>query len=268
MSAGPDAAGVAADALREYLLRLGDTSLVLAQRLCEWVGHAPEIEEDIGLANLGLDLLGQARLFYAYVVERGAPGAPAGPPAAETEDALAYGRGDREFRNLLLAEQPNGDFALTIARQFLLSQWQMLLFDALQSSSDARLREIAALAAREVRYHVRYSATWLTHLGDGTPESHARAQRALESLWRFTGELFEDDDVERQLHAAGIVPLNAELRARWLERVSSTLREATLELPTAFDGRRGGRQGLHTEHLGYLLAEMQSLARAHPDARW
>ena len=258
MSGVGPSADAAADPLREYLLRLGDTSLILAQRLCEWVGHAPEIEEDIGLANLGLDLLGQARLFYGYVAER----------SGETEDALAFQRSDREFRNVLLAEQPNGDFAVTIVRQFLLSQWQLLLCEVLQASTDSRLREIAALAARELRYHVRYSATWLVRLGDGTAESHGRAQRALDELWRFTGELFEDDAIEHALAATGAVPLNAALRARWASAVSAVLREATLSMPAGFDARLGGRRGVHTEHLGYLLAEMQSVARAHPGAVW
>jgi len=262
VSAAAPALAAAATRGREahYVQRLGDTSLVLAQRLGEWVGHAPAIEEDLGLANTALDLLGQARLLLDYAGELEGAGRDA--------DALAFLREEAEFRNLTLAEQPNGDFADTIARQFLLDAWQLELYERLAGSSDARLAEIAAKALKETRYHLRYSAGWLVRLGDGTEESHARAQAALERLWPYTREPFDADALEREMATAGIAPGLETLRAGWLGRVEATLAEATLTRPADVPYAWYGKQGRHSEHLGHLLAEMQHLQRVHPGAQW
>jgi ring-1,2-phenylacetyl-CoA epoxidase subunit PaaC len=243
-----------------YLQRLADSSLVLAQRLGEWVGHAPALEEDLGVANVALDLLGQARLLLGYAAELEGRGRDA--------DALAFLREEGEFLNVTLAEQPNGDFGATIVRQFLLDAWQVELFERLQRSGDPRLAEIAAKALKETRYHVRYSAGWLVRLGDGTEESHARVQSALETLWPYTRELFDADELDREMAAAGIAPDLAELHAAWLRRVEATLAEATLARPADVPYSWYGKQGRHSEHLGHLLAEMQYLPRTHPGARW
>jgi ring-1,2-phenylacetyl-CoA epoxidase subunit PaaC len=243
-----------------YLQRLADTSLVLAQRLGEWVGHAPAIEEDLGLANTALDLLGQARLLLSYAGELEGRG--------RDEDALAFLREEADFYNVTLAEQPNGDFGDTIVRQFLIDAWQLELYERLQQSSDPRLAEIAAKAVKETRYHARYSAGWLVRLGDGTEESHARVQAALERLWPYTRELLDADDLEREMSAAGIAPDPGELRAAWLRRVETVLAEATLERPADVPHAWYGKQGRHSEHLGHLLAEMQYLQRTHPGAHW
>jgi ring-1,2-phenylacetyl-CoA epoxidase subunit PaaC len=240
--------------------RLGDTSLVLAQRLGEWVGHAPAIEEDLGLANTALDLLGQARMLLDYAGELEGAGRDA--------DALAFLREEAEFLNLTLAEQPNGDFADTIVRQFLLDAWQLELYECLVGCSDPRLAEIAAKALKETRYHLRYSAGWLVRLGDGTAESHARTQAALERLWPYTRELFDADELDREMTAAGIAPGLEALRSAWLRRVEATLAEATLARPPDVPYAWYGKQGQHSEHLGHLLAEMQYLQRVHPGAHW
>lgn len=243
-----------------YVLRLADTSLVLGQRLGEWVGHAPALEEDLGLANLSLDLIGQARLLLTYAGELEGRG--------RTEDDLAMSRDGPEFFNLALVEQPNGDFAHTIVRQLLVDAFQLELYEALQRSTDARLAEIAAKALKETRYHFRYSAGWLVRLGDGTEESHRRAQAALDELWRFTREFFEEDDVEREMTRAGVAPALAELQPRWQRRIDEVLAEATLQRPPDVPYKWYGKRGEHTEHLGYLLAEMQFLHRAYPGASW
>ena len=243
-----------------YLLRIADTSLILGQRLSEWVGHAPALEEDLGLANIALDLIGQARLLLSYAAQLEGRG--------RSEDALAFLRDASGFFNVALAEQPNGDFGCTIVRQFLLSAYQLEVYEALQASSDARLAEIAAKALKETRYHVRYSASWLVRLGDGTAESHARAQAALDELWPFTAELFASDEVDALMHAEGIAPEMAPLRTRWSQRIDEVLREATLKRPADCVFPWHGRCGVHTEHLGYMLAEMQFLQRAYPGAEW
>lgn len=242
------------------VLRLADTNLVLAQRLGEWVGHAPALEEDLGLANVALDLIGQARLLLAHA------GALEG--RGRDEDALAYLREESEYLNLTLVEQPNGDFAYTIARQFLFDAWQLGLYEALASSTDTALAAIAGKGRAEAAYHVRYSGGWLERLGDGTPESHVRAARALATLWPFVNELFADDEVDRAVADAGISPLPSSLEKAWLARVDATLAAATLARPAPASFGWYGKQGRHSEHLGYLLAEMQSLHRAHPGATW
>ncbi len=246
--------------LLRYVLRLGDTSLVLGQRLGEWVGHAPALEEDLGLANLALDMIGQARLLLSYAGELEGRG--------RDEDALAFLRDAPEFLNLTLAEQPNGDFAHTIARQFLLDAWQIEIYEALATSTDTRLAAIAAKALKESRYHYRFSSGWLIRLGDGTQESHARAQAAIETLWRFTDELFSPDEVDEQMAAAGIAPRLSELQPRWSAHVDEVLREATLERPASARYPWHGKRGVHSEHLGHLLTEMQHLQRTYPGAQW
>ncbi len=243
-----------------YVLRLADTNLVLAQRLGEWVGHAPALEEDLGLANVALDLLGQARMLLTHAGELEGRG--------RSEDDLAYLRDGSEYLNLTLVEQPNGDFGQTIVRQFLFDAWQLGLVEALQSSADSRLAAIAAKAARESAYHLRYSGGWLIRLGDGTAESHDRVQQALDRLWPFTNELFDGDDVDRTAAAAGLGPAPESCAAAWSARVDEVLAEATLKRPPAAAFGWYGKQGQHGEHLGYLLAEMQSLHRAHPGATW
>jgi ring-1,2-phenylacetyl-CoA epoxidase subunit PaaC len=248
------------DAHLRYLLRLGDTCLILGQRLSEWVGHGPALEEDLGLANLSLDLIGQARLLLAYAGEVEGRG--------RDEDALAYLRDAPEFVNVTLAEQPNGDFAHTIVRQFLLDAWQLDVYEGLLTSSDTRLAAIAAKALKETRYHLRFSSGWLVRLGDGTEESHRRAQTALDVLWRFTGELFDSDEVDIELAASGVAPDLKALQARWSARVDEVLREATLQKPAPLAYKWQGKRGVHTEHLGHMLAEMQHLQRAYPGAQW
>jgi ring-1,2-phenylacetyl-CoA epoxidase subunit PaaC len=243
-----------------YVLRLADTSLVLGQRLSEWVGHAPALEEDLGLANIALDLIGQARLLLSYAAQLEGRG--------RSEDALAFLRDASEFLNVTLVEQPNGDFGHTIVRQALVSAFQLELYETLQSCADARLAEIAAKALKETRYHVRFSASWVVRLGDGTAESHARVQAALEELWPFTGELFAEDDVDAAMVRAGIAPHAAALKARWSARIDQVLAEATLTRPADTIYPWHGKRGVHTEHLGYMLAEMQFLQRAYPGAEW
>jgi ring-1,2-phenylacetyl-CoA epoxidase subunit PaaC len=243
-----------------YLLRLGDTSLVLGQRLAEWVGHSPALEEDLGLANLSLDLIGQARLLLSYAGELEGRG--------RDEDALAFLRDAPEFVNLTLAEQPNGDFGRTIVRQFLLDAWQLEVYAGLAESSDTRLAGIAAKAIKETRYHLRFSSGWLVRLGDGTEESHRRVQEAVDELWRFTTELFAADEVDDVLGAAGVAPRLAELQPRWSARIDEVLQEATLARPAAVGYQWHGKRGVHTEHLGHMLAEMQHLQRSYPGARW
>ena len=241
-------------------LRLGDTSLVLGQRLAEWVGHSPALEEDLGLANLSLDLVGQARLLLSYAGEVEGKG--------RDEDALAFLRDAPAFVNLTLAEQPNGDFGRTIVRQCLLDAWQLEVYEGLLNSNDTRLASIAAKAIKETRYHFRFSSGWLVRLGDGTEESHRRVQDALNELWRFTTELFAADEVDDALVAAGVAPELAALQARWSARIDEVLKEATLVRPAAVPYQWHGKRGVHTEHLGHMLAEMQHLQRTYPGAQW
>jgi ring-1,2-phenylacetyl-CoA epoxidase subunit PaaC len=248
------------DARFRYLLRLADTSLVLGQRLGEWVGHAPALEEDLGLANLSLDLIGQARLLLTYAGELEGKG--------RDEDQLAFLRDGTDFFNVTLAEQPNGDFAHTIVRQLLLDAWQLELYEELQHSSDERLAAIASKALKETRYHFRYSAGWVVRLGDGTAESKTRVQAAFDELWRFTGELFTPDEIDAAMVAQKVAPDLATLKPRWQARITEVLSEATLERPADTAYPWHGKSGRHTEHLGYLLAEMQFLQRAYPGAQW
>lgn len=244
----------------DYLLRLGDTTLILAQRLSEWCGKGPAFEEDMALANTTLDLLGQARLWLTYAGEIEGKG--------RDEDALAFLRDAHDFRNLLLVEQPNDDYAATIVRQFYFDAWYSLLLRQLTKSTDARLAEIAEKAVTEVTYHVRRSSDLVVRLGDSTEESHTRMQTAADDLWSFTGEMFATDAVEERLAAQSIAPNPATLREPWLQYVSEVFHTATLTLPSDAWMQKGGKQGRHTEYLGYLLAEMQFLQRAYPGAKW
>lgn len=248
------------DARFRYVLRLADTSLVLGQRLGEWVGHSPALEEDLGLANLSLDLIGQARLLLTYAAELEGKG--------RDEDQLAFLRDGADFCNAALVEQPNGDFGHTIVRQLLIDAWQLEVYEELQHSSDRRLAAIAAKALKETRYHFRYSASWVVRLGDGTEESKARVQAALDELWRFTGELLTPDAIDTDMTAQKVAPDLAALRPKWLARIDEVLQEATLTRPTDTAYPWHGKSGRHTEHLGYLLAEMQFLQRAYPGAQW
>ena len=256
----PEARPPSAESRFQYVLRLADTSLVLGQRLGEWVGHAPALEEDLALANIALDLIGQARLLLAYAAEIEGRG--------RDEDALAFLRDAPEFRNASLVEQPNGDFGQTIVRQCLLDAWQLGVYEALSASSDARLAEVAAKAVKETRYHLRFSAGWLVRLGDGTEESHARVQQALDALWRFTDELLTPDALDEEMAAAGIAPPLSALRSGWEQRMGAVLEEATLKRPAASHYPWQGKRGVHTEHLGHMLAEMQHLPRTFPGATW
>jgi len=244
----------------EFLLRYADGPLVLAQRLSEWVGKGPVLEEDIALANVGLDLLGQARMWLEYAGEVEGLG--------RDEDALAFHRDAHAFRNPLLAEQPNGHYGDTIARQFYFDRWHQLALAALARSRDERIAAIAAKAAKEVAYHVERSTDWVIRLGDGTDFSRARMQGSIDDLWVYTGELFLPDDIDDEAAREGLGPDLASLAAPWREGVAAVLAEATLALPGDDWAQRGGRQGRHSEHLGHLLAEMQFLPRAYPDARW
>ena len=249
-----------ADALAEYAMRLGDDSLVLGQRLTEWCGHAPSVEVDLSLANLGLDVIGQATLFLDLAGELEGKGRDA--------DALAFHRDVLQFRNCILVEQPNGDFARTMARQFLFSTFQELQFDALARSAHPRFAEIAAKAVKEVRYHAELSRDWVIRLGDGTDESRARMIDALDWHWRFVGELFEVDAVEEPLVARGIAVDRAGLRPAYDAAIAAVMDEAGLPQPVYPRAVLGGRRGHHSEHLGHLLAVMQYLPRTYPDARW
>jgi ring-1,2-phenylacetyl-CoA epoxidase subunit PaaC len=247
--------------LIQYLLRLGDSALIQGQRLCEWCGHAPAIEEELALMNVGLDLVGQARNWLDYAAELLADGRDA--------DHLAFRRDERAYRNLLLVEQPNGDYAVTITKQFFFDAWHFQVLHGLSQSSDERVAGIAAKALKEVTYHLRRSSEWVERLGDGTEESHQRMLAAIGDLWRFTVELVNGDEVEQRLAEAGIAPNPAELAAAWKAKVADTFASATLPLPEpASYFYLSGRKGLHTEHLGLLLAEMQFLQRAYPDATW
>ena len=247
----------------ELLLRLGDDRLVLGHRLSEWCGHAPILEEDIALANVALDLLGQATLFLRRAGEVEGKG--------RDEDALAYFREPVEFRNCLLVEQPNGDFGFTIARQFLFDVYAVVTLDALSRSTNAEVAALAAKSLKEAKYHVRHSGEWMLKLGDGTDESRRRVQRALDELWRFTPELFVADGVAARLAVQGVAPDLPELRPQWVSIVHDVVDRATLTLPhdaSHSPHLRGGRSGMHSEHLGHLLAEMQIVARSHPGANW
>jgi ring-1,2-phenylacetyl-CoA epoxidase subunit PaaC len=247
-------------ALFQYCLRLADSSLILGQRLGEWCGHGPILEEDIALTNIALDLVGHATamLQYASTIEG----------KGHTEDDLAYLRSEREYRNVLLVEQTNGDYAKTIARQFLFDAFQYYYYESLQSSKDEMIAALATKSFKEITYHLRHSSQWVFRLGDGTPESHERIQNAIDELWMYTGDLFDMDETDSLLIKEGIAVDLKPVKEKWNDHVAEILKKATLKIPAQTFMQRGSREGKHTEHLGFLLAEMQYLPRTFPNAKW
>lgn len=246
--------------LTAYATRLGDNALVLGQRMIELVAASPELEEELANANFSLDYIGQARMFYTYAGER--------EGAGRNEDDFAFLRPEREYQNLLLVEQPNGHFGDSIVRQVLFEAWYVRLLDALTRCSDEGISVIAARAVKEVRYHLRHSSQWLIRLGDGTEESHRRVQKSLDDLWKFTGEMFAPDNLDDDMRAAFKGPHLEVIETRWREDVSAIIAEATLTLPDDQWMASGGKDGRHSEHFGFLLAEMQNLQRTYPGATW
>ncbi len=240
-------------ALIDYTLHLADTTLILSQRNSEWCGHGPILEQDIAITNISLDLLGQARNFYQYTATL--------MGGEATEDSLAYLRKEREFKNLLLVEQANGDWGQTILRQYLYSQFQFLLFDKMKDCEDEQLAAIATKALKETTYHVRWSSEWVIRLGDGTEESHNRMMKAIDELWRYTGEMFIPAAYENILDVSA-------LKNEWLQKVTSIFSEATLTVPEKTFMQSGGKEGKHTEQLGYILTELQYIQRTYPGAQW
>lgn len=246
--------------LQDYILHLADSCLILGQRLCEWCGHGPVLEQDIALSNIGLDLLGETRSLYQYAASL--------QGEEVTEDQLAFFRNEREFKNLLLTELPNGDFGFTVVRQFLYETFQLLLLEKLSQSRDQQLAAIAAKSLIETRYHYKWSAEWVIRLGDGTEESKKRVQKSLDDIWTYTGEMFMASPYEKHLAEQGFIPDPATLHTAWQEKVKQVTGEATLDLPGDIWMQRGGKTGVHTEHLGYILAEMQHIPRQYPGQSW
>jgi len=243
------------NALIDYTLHLADNALMLGQRNSEWCGHGPVLEQDIAITNISLDLIGQARSLYQYVAQLKADGS--------TEDSLAYLRTEREFKNCLLVEQPNGDWAQTMLRQFLFSSYQFYLYQYLQSSTDKTIAAIAEKSLKEVSYHLRWSSEWVIRLGDGTEESHKRMMAAIEELWRYTGELFIPAPYETE---SGIDL--ASLRTEWDKKVKAVMEEATLPVPEKVFMQTGGKTGAHTEQLGFILSDLQYMQRTYPGCEW
>jgi ring-1,2-phenylacetyl-CoA epoxidase subunit PaaC len=244
----------------QYLLRIGDTCLILGQRLGEWCGHAPILEEDIALTNMALDLIGQARGVLTLAGEQ--------CPQDYDEDQLAFLRDERDYLNPTLVELPRGDFAFTVLRNAIVATWLKLLWERLRDSSDAELAAIAGKALKEARYHQQHAADWVVRLGDGTEESRRRIEAALARLWLYTPELFEDDAVETAARATGLGPAASEMREPWLAEMREILGEAGLVLPKDAAFRSSGKRGVHSEHMGYILSEMQYLQRAFPGGAW
>lgn len=245
--------------LYEYVLRLGDDSLILGQRLAEWCGHGPILEEDIAMTNISLDLIGQANSLLEYASQLKEDGS--------TADDLAFLRFDKDYRNLLLVEQPNGDFGMTMMRQFLFDAYRVQLWQSLLCSNDGTLSAIAEKSLKETKYHLKHSSEWVIRLGDGTEESHYRMQDSLNTLWRYSFELFYTDDVEEAMLNSGVLPLSLS-RENWLTNVKNVLEEATLTIPENNWEFVGGRIGKHSEHLGFILADMQYMQRAYPNMEW
>jgi len=247
-------------ALFEYVQRIGDDSLILGHRLSEWCGHGPILEEDIAMTNIALDLVGQATSLLNYAGEVEGKG--------RDGDALAYLRFDKDFKNTLLVEQPNGDFGMTMMRQFLFDAFRQPFYEKLQHSTDKQLAAIAEKSLKETKYHLKHSSEWVIRLGDGTEESHARIQESLNTLWRYTSELFYTDEIDAELLISGIEPNMSEIFDSWDSTVKNVLKEATLQIPTNNWKHEGGRKGMHSEHLGYILTEMQFIQRAYPNMEW
>jgi ring-1,2-phenylacetyl-CoA epoxidase subunit PaaC len=248
-------------ATMEYAIRLGDDSLIMGHRLSEWCSNAPFLEEDLALSNSSLDYLGRARMYYTYAAELS-------PDKNKTEDDFAFTRDQREFQNLLIYELPRGNFAFTMMRQFFIDTFNILFLTNLTKSTDKTLAAIAAKAIKETRYHLRRSTEWIAILGDGTEESHNKAQEALNALWGYRKEMFELDSLEIQLAEQGIGVDNRLLESAWEENISKTIKEATLQLPEEEWAVRGGRIGYHTENLGHLLTELQFVHRSMPGCKW
>ena len=252
-----------------YLLHLADNALILGHRNSEWCGHGPVLEQDIAITNIALDLIGQARYIYQYAAEVvNASASNGGDRREASENTLAYLRDSREFKNCLLVEQPNGDWAKTILRQFLFSAYQFYLYKYLQNSIDHRLAAIAEKSLKEVTYHLRWSSEWVIRLGDGTPESHKRMLNAIDELWTYTGELFSVAGYELRFVSEQVEVDPATIKVQWEERVKEVFNEATLTYPNNVFMQTGGKEGIHTEHIGYILAELQFMQRAYPNCEW
>ncbi len=250
----------ATEVIKQYTIRLGDDAMVLGHRLSEWCSNGPFLEEDLALTNVALDFIGRARMFYSYAAEMDG--------GEFTEDSYAYQRDCRDFTNLLIHELPGGDFAFSMARQYLVDEFSLAFMERLQDSSDETLAAIAAKAVKECRYHLRRSRDWMLRLGDGTAESHQRLQSAVDGLWGYTSELFELDELEQGLVDAGVAVDRSTLKADWEKSVRATLSEATIDFPESDWSVRGGRAGLHTEHLGHMLSDLQFMQRAYPGLEW
>lgn len=244
----------------DFLLHLGDNALILGHRLSEWCGHGPVLEQDIAMTNIALDLIGQARNYLDYAGELEGQG--------RDEDALAYHRDVLDYKNFLLLEQPNGDYANTIARQFYFDTWHLYVLKQMSESQDERLRGIALKSIKEVTYHQRWSSEWVIRLGDGTEESQQKMQDAIDDLWMYTGEMFEQSEAEAALFNDGIIFNAPSVKELWMNEVTRVLEAATLQVPADQWMQSGGKKGVHSEHLGYILAEMQFLQRAYPGAAW
>jgi ring-1,2-phenylacetyl-CoA epoxidase subunit PaaC len=248
------------EALMDYVLRLADNNLILGQRLSEWCGHAPELETDIALTNIALDLIGQSRSLYQYAAELEGKG--------RTEDDMAYFRDCKDYKNVLLVEQPNEDFAYTIARQFFFDVYNYLFYKELTKSKDETLTAVAEKSLKEITYHLRFSSEWMIRLGDGTELSHKKIQTAVDDLWDYIGEMTFSDEIDEMLLAEGIaVDLNR-IRQPYFDKVKEILNEATLACPNEEPFQKGGKQGRHSEFMGHILAEMQWMQRAYPGAEW
>jgi ring-1,2-phenylacetyl-CoA epoxidase subunit PaaC len=255
------------DPLIQYALHLADNALILGHRNSEWCGHGPVLEQDIAITNISLDLIGQARNFYQYAAKL-INGSTNKPINNATEDSLAYLRDNREFKNCLLAEQSNGDWAKTTLRQFLFSSYQFYLYQELSNSRDEQLAAIAEKSLKEVTYHLRWSSEWVIRLGDGTEESHQRMMNAIDELWMYTGELFVATDYELVVAREGTGVDLSVIESKWKEKIKEVFSEATLPYPGKVFMQTGGKEGKHTEHLGYILAELQFMQRAYPNSEW
>jgi len=248
------------EALIKYCLRLGDNAMILGHRMSQWSSKGPILEEDIAMSNIGLDLFGQCRMMFSYAAEVEGQG--------KTEDDWAYKRPEREFYNVILAEQPNGHFGTTIARQLLFSLWANFMYRELMSSNDQTIAAFATKSIKEIKYHLRHASQWLIRLGDGTPESHQKMQEGLSSLWSYRHELFDIDEVDETLIAAAIAVDPNQFKEEYENRLKELIAEATLQIPEEGYRAKGGKEGIHSEHLGHILSEFQYLVRAYPDAKW